>query len=85
MRAHILHLLQHQPFQPFRMHLTDRATFEVYHPEDVRVTESTVRLGRTDPAAPNGFKERVIIALNHVVSIEPITADVPAIVSGKKL
>lgn len=79
-------LLRQQPFRPFRLSLTSGHEDEVRNPELVRLTDSTVSLLAPDPSQEGGLRERVMIALIHVVSITvmPPDADQPVIVVDQK-
>ena len=65
-------LLRREPFQPFRLVMTDGAAFEIRHPEVVHVLRSTLRLVLRG-SVPSQPGERVIIAvLLHVIRVEMI-------------
>ena len=69
----ILDLLRRQPFEPFRLFLSDGAVFEVRHPELAMVGRSTVLVGI--PAAQSTepvFDRFVNCALMHITRTEPI-------------
>jgi hypothetical protein len=85
MREIIRAALERQPFQPFRLRLTDRSIHEIRNPEDVELTPSTVQISFPDPSAPKSSRLRRILALIHVVSLEVMAADEPAIVQGKEM
>jgi hypothetical protein len=65
-------VLKREPFEPFRMCLSDGLSYEVRHPELVWVGLSSLMLGF--PAQPDSpFYERAIkIALRHIVRLEPL-------------
>jgi hypothetical protein len=66
-------LLSQQPFQPFRMLLSNGKAYEVRHPELVIVTHSTVILGEPDAREPPPVvADYHIISLLHIVEIEPV-------------
>ena len=78
MREHILALLAHKPFLPFRIYLTDRSVHEIRGPEFAEVRESVMDLKEPDPDAPGGMSWRCTLALRHVVSIEvPMDGSAP--------
>ena len=59
--------LDAEPFQPFRIHLSTGAFFDIHQPELAWVTRSTLSIGQ----AIEGDKQRfVIIALIHIVWLE---------------
>lgn len=61
-----------QPFEPFRVVLTDGATYEIRHPDMILPTRRTVTIGI--PAGPGQeIAERSITAaMIHVVRVEPM-------------
>ncbi len=69
----ILNLLHRQPFEPFRLCLSDGAVFEVRHPELAMVGRSTVLIGIPEPdSAEPVFDRFVNCALIHITRTEPI-------------
>jgi hypothetical protein len=65
--------LRKQPFQPFRVTLTDGRTYEVHHPELAMVGRSVVILGLAGPHEPEPvFDRHVTVSLLHIMQIEPI-------------
>ena len=69
--------LRKQPFQPFRLTLTDGRTYEVRHPELAMVGRTTVIIGLARPDEPEPvFDRQVTVSLLHIMQIEPI-ATVP--------
>ena len=83
MGKQILALLRQQPFRPFRIHMTDGSIYEIRYPERVEVRASVVELKRPNPAAPGGLAMHTLLALGHVVQLEPLLADEPAIVEAR--
>jgi hypothetical protein len=67
-------LLRHEPFQPFRLVMTDGTDYEIRHPEVVSLSRSTLHLVlSSDTPALRG--ERVVIAaLLHVIRVEMMKA-----------
>ena len=69
----ILKYLRRQPFQPFRLCLSDGRSFEVRHPEMAMVGRSAVIIG-----IPASNEEELIYdhsidcALMHITTLEPI-------------
>jgi hypothetical protein len=64
--------LRRQPFVPFRLHLTDGRTFEVRHPDMVLVMSRSLVVGIIDPPGSTYPERNEVIALMHVVSLEPL-------------
>src|SRR5713101_243017 len=68
----LLELIQKRPFTPFRIYLTDGTMYEIRHPELVMPGKRAVIVGLpADPAEPL-FVRSVIVALLHVVRLEPL-------------
>jgi hypothetical protein len=71
----IRQFLTRQPFQPFRLTLTDGRSYEVRHPELAMVGRSTVILGLPAPGDPEPVFDRyVTVSLLHVMQMEPVQA-----------
>ena len=64
--------LRHQPFQPFRIVLTDGAAYDVRYPELLWVGQRTAYVGPTGDAAQIFFEPSVKVDLLHVSRIEPL-------------
>ena len=65
--------LRRQPFQPFRLTLTDGRTYEVHHPELAMVGRSTVAIGLPRPDDPEPVYDRLVtVSLLHVMQVEPV-------------
>ena len=64
--------IETKPFEPFRIFMSDGATFDVRHPELCLVSRSTAYVGL--PAANEDWlAERVAhCALIHITRIEPV-------------
>lgn len=67
----ILTLLRRRPFVPFRVHLTDGASHEIRHPAMLMPGARSITIGiPADPAVPV-YTRTEIVALIHVVRLEP--------------
>ncbi|MBY0513914.1 MAG: hypothetical protein K2P78_08390 [Gemmataceae bacterium] len=67
------------PFQPFRVVMTDGKGFDIHHPNLIWPGRSTVLVGIQDPSEPAGvFGHYVGVAMLHVVQIEPLSPPVAA-------
>ena len=65
--------LRTQPFQPFRVTLTDGRTDDVAHPELAMVGHSTVAIGLPLPNVREPAFDRVVtVSLLQIMQIEPI-------------
>ena len=70
------HLL-HQPFQPFRVHLSDGASYEVRQPELVLVMQREVIIALPKPSEVFP-KHHVYCDLLHITRIELINGKLPS-------
>ena len=66
------HNLRRQPFQPFRIVLTEGGTHEVRHPELLWIGQNTAYVGLTADAAQTFFERSVRIDLSQITAIEPL-------------
>jgi hypothetical protein len=67
----LLELLRTTPFEPFRIHLSDGASFEIRHPDMAIVLRSKVTVAVPGPAGPDGPAERTVnCALVHITRTE---------------
>ena len=70
--------IRRQPFQPFRITLTDGRTYEVLHPDLAMVGRSAVAVGLPGVGDPAGIYDRLVTtSLLHIMQVEPITAGAP--------
>ncbi len=65
-------MLKRQPFVPFRIHLSDSRVFDVRHREMVWVGHEVAIVGIL--AIDGYLDDHEIIALAHIVSLEPLPA-----------
>ena len=64
--------LKKEPFQPFRLTLTDGRTYDVRHPELAMVGRSTLIIGLPAPDDPAPVYDRfVTVSLLHIMQMEP--------------
>ncbi len=66
-------LLRQQPFQPFRIYLSNGRTYEVRHPDLAMVGRTTMLLGIPAPdLPPSTYDHYETIALMHINNLEPL-------------
>ncbi len=66
-------MLRATPFEPFRIHLSDGAFFDVRHPDMAIVQRSKVIVAVPGPAGPDGPAERTVnCALVHITRTESL-------------
>jgi hypothetical protein len=69
--AELFRWLRYQPFQAFRICMTDGAAFDIHHPEQVIPSKGTAVI--TQRRSPGSLSDRdTTISLLHVVRLEPI-------------
>ena len=61
-----------QPFEPFRVVLTDGATYEIRHPDMMLPTLRTVTIGIPAEPGQEVAERSITAAMIHVVSVEPM-------------
>ena len=64
--------LQEQPFQPFRIVLTDGVGYDVRHPDLLWVGQRSAYVGLTGQPGQTFFDRAVKVDLLHVIRIEPL-------------
>ena len=63
--------VRHQPFEPFRIHVSDGTIYEVRHPDEIMVGRRSSHVGmRGRPDGP--FQKIAIVANIHIARIEPL-------------
>ena len=64
--------LHHQPFEPFRLVMTEGVGYDISHPDLVMVGLTAAVVGLTGEMGQRFFERTVKIDLNHVIRLEPI-------------
>lgn len=74
MRRHeLIEVLTAQPFDPFRMYVSDGATYVIRHPDLVWVSPSSAFVGAPEGDRPGPAIERLnIVDLGHITRLEHI-------------
>jgi hypothetical protein len=67
-------VLRHQPFEPFRLVMTDGAGFEIRHPDLLWVGQRTAMVGLTGQPGQTFYERAVRVDLLHVIRVEPLQA-----------
>ncbi|HZT83121.1 MAG TPA: hypothetical protein VFA26_23030 [Gemmataceae bacterium] len=70
-------LLKQKPFEPFRIVMTDGASFEIHHPDLLWVGQRSAMVGLTGQPGQTFYERAVRVDLLHVIRVEPITAASP--------
>ena len=67
----LLEQVKKQPFMPFRLHLTNGASFEIRHPELIYITQRTVIVAK--PIRGEEVPESIAtIDPMHITHVEPL-------------
>jgi hypothetical protein len=76
----LLQMLRRQPFQPFRVHVTDGSSYDVRHPELCMAGARSVLIGLPAAGSAEPVYDRYVnIDLVHITRLEPVQ---PATQSG---
>lgn len=65
-------MLERRPFIPFRIHISDQASYDITRPELVVVGGSMTFIGMIRNVQSDFFDEPVIIANRHITRLEPL-------------
>lgn len=69
-------ILAHEPFEPFRIHLSNGPSYDIRHREFAGLTRASIHVGISFDA--DEIPDRMIRCdLLHVVSLETINGNVP--------
>jgi len=69
--------VKQQPFEPFRMVMTDGAAYDIRHPDLLWVGKRTAMVGLTGSPGQTFFERSVKVDLLHIVRLEPLEANTP--------
>ena len=75
--------IRQQPFEPFRLVLTDGAGYDVRHPDLLWVGKRTAMVGLTGDPAQTFYERAVRIDLLHISRLEPLETIPPASSNGE--
>lgn len=64
--------LRQQPFEPFRLVMTDGMFYEIRHPDLLMVGQRTATVGLTGQPGQTFYERTVKVDLFHVIRIEPL-------------
>jgi hypothetical protein len=65
--------LKQQPFEPFRIVLTDGEGYDIRHPDLLWVGKRSAMVGLTGDAGQTFYERSVKVDLLHVIRIEPLS------------
>jgi hypothetical protein len=69
--------LKRQPFEPFRLVMTDGTGFEIRHPDLLWVGQRSAMVGLTGKPGQTFYERSVKIDLLHVIRLEPLEVSPP--------
>jgi hypothetical protein len=64
--------LKMQPFEPFRLVMTDGAGYEIRHPDLLWVGRRTAMVGLTGDPGQTFYERAIKVDLLHVIRLEPL-------------
>jgi len=67
-------VLRTQPFQPFRLVMTDGQAYEIRHPDLLWVGRRSAMVGLTGQPGRTFYERAVQVDLLHVIRLEPLEA-----------
>lgn len=65
-------VIKQQPFEPFRIVMTDGMGFDIRHPDLLWVGRKTAMVGLTGDPGQTYFERAVRVDLLHIVRVEPL-------------
>jgi hypothetical protein len=69
----LLRAARRRPFEPFRIHVSDGAAYDISHPDMILPGQRSLVVGLPgDPQRP--YEQFVTIALLHVTRLEPLVS-----------
>jgi hypothetical protein len=71
-RPDLLARVRQKPFRPFRLVLSEGATYEFRHPDFLMVGRDSIVIGQANDPAQDFYDSTVLIDLFHVVRLEPL-------------
>lgn len=77
-RHDLLLRARQRPFRPFRLVVSEGASYDVRHPDWIIVSRDAVTLGIAADPTQDYSDSTVMIDLYHVVRLEPLEATAPA-------
>ena len=76
----IRELLHKQPFQPFRMHMSNGQSYDVKHPELAIVTRGTIVVAKPAPGGEEAIGEGFhLVSVLHINDVEVL----PSVAASK--
>lgn len=67
-------ILRQQPFEPFRLVMTDGAGYEIRHPDLLWIGQRSAMVGLTGDPGRTFYERAVRVDLWHVTRVEPLSS-----------
>jgi hypothetical protein len=74
--------LKQQPFQPFRLVMTDGTGFDVRHPDLLLIGQRSAMVGLTGSPGQTFYERAIRVDLLHVIRLEPLEVSPPSAQNG---
>ena len=68
--------VRHQPFEPFRLHISDGTAYDVRHPDQIIVGRRACHVGITRNS-DGPYQKIAVLANVHITRIEPLNGAKP--------
>ncbi len=69
--------LRTQPFEPFRLVMSDGVGFDIRHPDLLLIGQFTAIVGLTGRPGQVFYERTVKVDLKHIIRLEPLEATPP--------
>jgi hypothetical protein len=78
--------LKRQPFQPFRLHLSDGRTYDIHFPRMNLLAQTFIKVGIPAPDIPSDIvcDHTEFVSLKDIMSVEPLPSTSSANAPGAK-
>lgn len=67
-------ILRQNPFEPFRLVMTDCAGYEIRHPDLLWIGQRSAMVGMTGQPGQAFYERAIRVDLLHVIRVEPLEA-----------
>ncbi len=64
--------LKQQPFEPFRLVMTDGIGYDIVHPDLLMIGKRSVMVGLTGQPGQTFYERAVKVDLLHIIRLEPL-------------
>jgi len=75
-------VVKRQPFEPFRLVMTDGEGYEIRHPDLLWVGRRTAMVGLTGQPGQTFYERSIKVDLLHVIRLEPLEPSSPSSHNG---